>query len=322
MRGPTVLVTQPIHKKGLDLLRQHAEVVIARSPAIPALVEEARSADAIIVRATPLPAEVLRSGPNLRVVGRHGVGYDNIDVATATELGLMVVYAPGTNTDTVAEHALALLFSAARHIPWCDKQARSGNFDVRLSFVSCDVAGKTVGLIGLGAIGRSFATKCRALGMRTIGFDPFLTEPPAGIELRCSLDDLLQEADFVSLHAQATMSNRKMLGAREFGMMKEGAVFINTARGSLVNEEALAEALESGRLAAAAIDVFEPEPPRPDNPLLCCERLILTPHVAPNSEEALIRMAVTVSEQILKALNGQTPDHLANPEVLSRRPSL
>ncbi|MDK2856809.1 MAG: D-3-phosphoglycerate dehydrogenase / 2-oxoglutarate reductase [Bacillota bacterium] len=321
---PKVVVVQRVHQAGLDLLAQEAEWVLARDPAPEKLVEDVKDADAILVRTTPITREVLEAAPRLKVVGRHGVGVDNIDVAAATELGIPVVYAPGSNTLAVAEHAVMLMLALAKNVFSADRALRTEhNFASRFTIPSTELAGKTLGLIGFGKIGQAVAKRC-GLGfeMRVIAYDPYLNAEAAkalDVTPASSVDEVLEQADVVSLHAPATPENYHLIGREQLQKMRPHALLINTARGPLVDEKALYEALKAGRIAGAGLDVFDPEPPEPSNPLFELPNVIVTPHMAAHTDESLRRMATWAAEGILQVLRGEYPTRIFNPEVWERR---
>lgn len=287
-------------------------------------MEDVKDADAILVRTTPITREVLEAAPRLKVVGRHGVGVDNIDVAAATELGIPVVYAPGSNTLAVAEHAVMLMLALAKNVFSADRALRTEhNFASRFTIPSTELAGKTLGLIGFGKIGQAVAKRC-GLGfeMRVIAYDPYLNAEAAkalDVTPASSVDEVLEQADVVSLHAPATPENYHLIGREQLQKMRPHALLINTARGPLVDEKALYEALKAGRIAGAGLDVFDPEPPEPSNPLFELPNVIVTPHMAAHTDESLRRMATWAAEGILQVLRGEYPTRIFNPEVWERR---
>jgi D-3-phosphoglycerate dehydrogenase len=274
-------------------------------------------ADAVIVRLVLVTADVIATGHRLRVIGRHGAGLDNVDVPAATRRRIPVVYVPQANSVSVAEHAIAMMLAVSKRLIDLDHAVRTGQFHLRQSIVGVELDGKTLGVIGLGAIGRRVAEKCRAaFRMRVIGYDPYATaSPPVGVEQVSTLDDLLRQADVVTVHVPLTAETRKMIGRRELALVKPTAVVINTSRGDVVDELALAEALSARRIAGAAVDVFSVEPPPSDHALLAAPNTVLSPHAASHTEEALERMAVSVAEDVLLALHGKRPRHVGNPEV-------
>ena len=267
-----------------------------------------RGADAVIVGGDPVTDRVLASaGPGLRVVAKHGVGVDNIDLDAAAARGIVVTSAPGANTDAVAEMTIALLLALWRGIPGADRAMRDRRWAPALGR---QAAGRTLGIIGLGRIGRAVALLARSLGMRVTAYD--IVEDAAfaaaqGVRYE-TLEDVLREADAVSVHTPLTEQTRGLLGARELGWMRPDAVLINVARGGVVDEDALAEALASGRLAAAAVDVFTQEPPWA-SPLLGLENVILTPHVAAYTREAMANVDRMVAADVAAVLRGEAPGH-------------
>jgi len=319
-----VVVVQKVHQAGLDLLAQEAEWVLAQDPAPEKLAQEVGDADAILVRTTPITRQVLEAAPKLKVVGRHGVGVDNIDVKAATELGIAVVYAPGSNTLAVAEHTVMLMLALAKNVFVADRELREKhNFAARFTVPSAELNGKTLGLIGFGKIGQAVAKRC-ALGleMRVIAYDPYLNEEAAramNVTPVASVDEVLEQADVVSLHAPAIAENYHLIGAEQLAKMRPRAILINTARGPLVDEKTLYEALKAGKIAGAGLDVFDPEPPAAANPLFSLPNVIVTPHMAAHTEESLRRMATWAAEGILQVLRGDFPTRIYNPEVWDRR---
>jgi D-3-phosphoglycerate dehydrogenase len=235
----------------------------------------------------------------LRVIGRAGVGVDNIDVAAATARGLVVMNAPDGNTMTTAEHTLALLMSLARRIPQAAESLKSGRWE-RKSFIGVELQGKTLGIIGLGRIGRVVASRARSLGMNIIAYDPFIQpEHARDLEVEtASLDDVFSRADFLTIHTPLTADTRGLVGRDAFARMKRGVRIINCARGGLIDEGALLEAIKEGKVTGAALDVFEEEPPPPDHPLIMRDEVIATPHLGASTAEAQEGVALTVAEQM------------------------
>ncbi len=315
-----VLVSDSLAEEGLEVLRQDAEVDVKTDLTPPQLVESIGQYDALVVRsATKVMAEVIEAGRRLRVIGRAGVGVDNIDVEKATERGIMVVNAPTPTVVAVAEHTMALLLATARHVSRADASLREGKW-LKKQLVGTTVAGKVLGIVGLGRIGTAVARRAQAFEMEIIAYDPYLTREQIeerGATPVASLEKLLKQSDFVTLHATLTSETRGMIGTRELGMMKPTARLINCDRGAVVDEEALLKALEEGRLAAAGLDCFCQEPAT-DNPLCCHERVVATPHIAASTVEAQRDVAQEIAWQVLIALQGKRPQHLVNPEVLAK----
>jgi D-3-phosphoglycerate dehydrogenase len=314
-----VLITDPLHQAGLDMLKQNKDVqpdVRLKLP--PAeLLTAIRDADALIVRSeTQVTAEVLAAGKNLKVVGRAGVGVDNIDLDAATRHGIAVVNAPSGNTIAAAEHAIALMFALARNIPQADASLKRGEWK-RSQFMGVEVRGKTLGVVGLGRVGSDVARRGVGLQMRVIAYDPFVTQEIAnrlGIEL-APFDRVIAEADFLTLHTPLTPGTKGLLGKAELLKMKKGARIINAARGGLVEEDALVELINTGHLAGAALDVYTEEPPRP-GPLFQHPKIITVPHLGASTEEAQASVATEVVEQVLAVLRGQPARFTVNVPFL------
>jgi D-3-phosphoglycerate dehydrogenase len=292
-----IVVADRISERGLALLREPGwEVAL---PAAGALAGELADAEALIVRsATRVTPELLAGAARLRVVGRAGVGVDNIDLDAATLRGVLVMNTPGGNAVSVAEHTLALLLALARGVPHLNAALHAGRWE-KSGAPGSELRGKTLGLVGLGRVGAEVARRARAFEMRVAAADPYVSEKAAqesGVEL-LPLDRLLGQADYVSLHAALSPATEKMINAATLAKMKRGARLINTARGELVDEAALAAALRSGHLAGAALDVFAVEPPR-DSPLLGLESVVATPHVAGSTEEAQEEVGCQIAQQV------------------------
>jgi D-3-phosphoglycerate dehydrogenase len=274
----------------------------------------------LIAGSEPLTREVLSEAPNLRVISRNGVGFDAVDLEAATELGIVVTFVPDAMVDAVADLALGLLLSLARRIPELDAALKGGEWR---RAIGADVAGRTLGLVGTGRIGMAVARRAKAFRMRLLGYDPHpnpLFQEELGGDY-VSLEELLELSDFVSLHVPATRETRGLIGTDALARMKSSAFLVNTARGSLVDEQALLEALQEGRIAGAALDVFSREPPEPGSPAAALQRLpnvVATPHVAAYTPITAARMGRAALANLLAVLDGVRPPHVANPEVYDR----
>ena len=311
-----ILVTDGLTPLAIEALsREHEVTAVELNPA--ELLERISSFHALIVRSrTKVTKEVILRGKQLRVIGRSGVGVDNIDVTAATAQRVVVVYAPTGSTVSVAELAIGHMLSLSRMIPQADRSVRAGKWE-KGRFVGHELQGKTLGLIGSGRIGAEVARRAQAFGMQVIAFDPYLKpEDASAREIRLStLDAVLATSDFISVHAALTEETRGMIDASAFFAMKETACLINCARGEIVNEEDLSEALRSRRIRGAALDVYQEEPPT-HSPLLDLENVIFTPHIGASTEEAQERTSQLVAQEVLLALSGKKPNHAVNPEVL------
>jgi D-3-phosphoglycerate dehydrogenase / 2-oxoglutarate reductase len=315
--GQVVLLTHSIDPEAVRLISSVAEVRILSQPDEAGLLREIAEADALLVR-MPITAEAVRAGKRLRVVARHGVGLDYIPVDVCTELGIPVTFTPDANTESVAEHVIGSMIALAHRIGAADRAIRQGNWSWRDNNVSLDLFGRTLGVIGLGRIGsRVSAVAQQAFRMKVLVHDPYLPADFVGLlgVTRVDLDELLSRSDFVTIHVPLTPNTKHMLNSARIGSMKRGAFLINAARGGLVETEALAKALVDHHLAGAALDVLEDEPPRSDNPLLGLENVLITPHSAALTEEAMSRMGMTAAEDIVRVLRGQSAINLANRQI-------
>ncbi|MBI4861482.1 MAG: phosphoglycerate dehydrogenase [Candidatus Riflebacteria bacterium] len=300
-----VLVTEKLSPAGMKLLTEHFEVEERLDLKVDQLKEALSTATAIIVRSkTRLTADVLSAGRSLRVIGRAGVGYDNIDLKAASRQGILVMNVPEGSTISACEHTLALLLALVRRIPDAVAGIRAGRW--RRDLVGNELYGRTLGVVGLGRIGAEVARRALTFGMKVIGHDPFLAPERAqtlGLHL-VPLDTLLTDSDVITLHIPATDATRKIISRRELSLMKQGSFLVNCARGALIDEEALVEALRSGHLGGAALDVFTTEPPDFGTPLFSSElpNLIATPHLGASTEEAQEKVALIIAQQISRAL--------------------
>jgi len=310
-----VVLFEKMHQVGTDYLRERAEVVISPVPDEETVISVAKDADAVIIRANgKITKRLLENAPKLKVIGRHGVGVDSIDVEEATRRGVWVVYTPEANARTVAEHVLGMIIALAKKMPVIDKAVRAGDWDIRHRMLVKQVYGSTLGIIGLGRIGRNLAEMCRkAFAMRVIYYDA-VRSPEVEEYLPCEyvpLDKLLAEADVVSIHVPLTKDTTGLIDAGKMARMKPGAILINAARGGIVDEDALAKALEEGRIYGAGLDVFAQEPPDHTRPIFQAENCIITAHMAAHTEEAMITMSM-VAEDVIRVLEGKTPKYPAN----------
>ena len=308
-----ILIADQIAEQGIAMLGEGHDVTVQTGLSEDELVDAVADISALVVRSqTLVTARVIEAAPRLEVIGRAGVGVDNIDLAAATAGGVIVVNAPLANTMSATEHAFALMLAAARNVPRGDSTLREGRWE-RGRLQGVELAGHTLGVVGLGRIGSGVAIRARAFEMRVVAYDPFVSTERAntlGVEL-CSLEDLLAESDFVTLHTALHEGTRGLIGVEQFKLMKPSAYLINTARGALVDEQALYDAVTEGRLAGAAIDVFSEEPAI-GNILTTSDRIVVTPHLAASTAEAQDRAAVDTVEQVLDVLNGRQPQFAVN----------
>ncbi|MGF1535945.1 MAG: phosphoglycerate dehydrogenase [Elainellaceae cyanobacterium] len=325
-----VLVSDPVDQAGIDILSQVAHVDVKTKLSEDELVSLIPNYDALMIRSgTQVTGAVIRAGEKLKIIGRAGVGVDNVDVAAATRQGVLVVNSPEGNTVAAAEHTVAMMLALSRHISDANQSIKAGHWD-RKTFTGVEVYKKTLGIVGLGKIGSHVATIARAMGMRLLAYDPFLSVERAeqiGCQL-VELDLLVQEADYITLHLPKTPETLHMINAEAFAKMKPTARIVNCARGGIIDEHDLAEALKAGQIAGAALDVYENEP-LTDSPLVeIGKQLVLTPHLGASTAEAQVNVAIDVAEQIRDVLLGLPARSAVNipglrPDVLEKlRPYL
>ncbi|MFN2615296.1 MAG: phosphoglycerate dehydrogenase [Actinomycetota bacterium] len=313
-----VLVAEPIAQSGIDLLRAEGVEVDERLDLSPDdLLGTIDTYDALIVRsATKVTEAVIARASSLKVVGRAGIGVDNVDIDAATRHGILVVNAPQSNVISAAEHTIALLLAHARNIPSANALLKSGVWD-RERFQGVELSGKTLLILGLGRVGSLVAQRAMAFGMRVVAVDPYVSRQRAaqiGVELVPTLYEALPQADFISIHLLKTKETTALIGREELALCKAGARLVNTARGGIVDEEALAAAIREGRIAGAALDVFAAEPTT-SSPLFDLDQVVVTPHLGASTQEAQDKAGVTVAEQVLAALKGELARYAVNIAV-------
>jgi D-3-phosphoglycerate dehydrogenase / 2-oxoglutarate reductase len=320
---PLVVLAGPIHRDAQALLETEVRVVVCNETEEEPFVKAASEATGILFRVKPAVTQSLMARcRNLKVVGRHGAGLDTVDLTAATRLGIAVVHAPGVNKYAVAEHAILLILSSLKKLRQIDKLTRSGGWrDSRVASGLREFRGKTLGIVGVGNIGTEVATRAAAFGAVVIGFDPYVPDEELrrrGVEPVPSLDALCRRADIITCHTPLTPETRGMIDERRIGLMKQGVIFVNTSRGPVQDERALFEALSRGTIGAAALDVWEEEPVRADNPILNLENVVCTAHVAGVTQEAHVATGVHVAEEMLRVIRGERPHHIANPDLWPR----
>ncbi|WLS05892.1 hydroxyacid dehydrogenase [Shinella oryzae] len=324
-RGRRILVSHnKIAEKAIRLLNQHDIDVFFSAPYDPSEVVAKRAAeleiDGLMVRQGRINAEVIAASPKLKVIAKHGVGVDNVDIAAAAKLGIPVLRAMGSNSRAVAEHTIALALSLIKEVLPLDRAVKRGEWP-KPTFTGKDVLGATIGLIGYGGIGRETARMAEALGMEVVVNDPFAPEAAEadGFVSIGDIDAMLPSVDVLSIHCPLTATTRNLIDARRLGMMKKSAVLVNTARGGIINEADLARALADGTIAGSALDSFATEPPPADSPLWTLETLIATPHIGGVTYGSADAMAVIAAQHIISVLDGNPPDQrsIATPTELS-----
>ena len=303
-----VLVTDTLAESGLDILRAADDVELDYRPGLKGqdLLKTVAESDALITRSgTAVTEELVNAGTRLRIIGRAGVGLDNVDVDACTRRGILVINAPTANIMSATEHTMAMLLALCRNIPEAHASVKRGEW-TRAKFMGVELDGKTLGVIGLGRIGTRVTIRARGFGMRVIAYDPYIADSvfERVSATRVTLDQLLAQADVITVHTPLSDETRGLLGADEIAKMKDGVIVLNIARGGIYEEQALADALNRGKIAGAAIDVYEDEPPGKEHPLLNAKNIILSPHIGANTIEAQDRVAVQTSEMVVDALRG------------------
>jgi len=304
-----VHVTEPIHEAALNILRKQAQVVTWEDPN----VRDLSKADGVIVRAARVDRNMMVNASSLKVIGKHGVGVDAIDVAAAHELGKTVVFTPQANMEGVAELAVAFMLAVSRNIPYGHAQLRAGAVPkiAPKEMTGVELKDKSLGLVGLGRIGQRVGEICgKGFTMNIVGYDPFLPDEmfaKLGIKKASTVEELLPQADYISISVPLTPETANLINAERLKLCKKTAILINTARGGLVDEDALCSALQNGQIRAAASDVFAKEPIGPENPLLALPNFVAMPHIGASTEESLERMGMTVVDDVLRVLRGEPP---------------
>ena len=315
-----ILMSQPIHEAGIKLITDQGYVArVAQDFSEGTLIKEVQDADGFLVRTAEIPASVINAGKQLRVIARHGVGYDNIDVKAATARKIPVCITPRANALSVAEHVIALMLALAKRVLPFDAATRKNEWEVRNSYSAFDLDGKTLGILGMGRVGMLVCQKAKAaFNMEIQAYDPLVPKEAmekAGARV-AAISEILKASDFVTLHVPSLAETKGLIGAAQLKTMKRSAFLINCARGPIVDEAALVAALKDGTIAGAGLDVFDPEPPKADNPLFCLPNVVLSPHSAGLTVECVIRMATHAAQAIIDVLEGRRPEGVINPEAL------
>ncbi len=313
------VLTHSLRDAGMEVLKESgAEIYVANSAEPATYLEQLRDADGFIIRVGLCGADIIDQCPKLKVIGRTGVGYDNVDVAHARELGIPVVFTPGANNRSVAEHAVAAMFALSKNLKEADEELRHGNWKIRDANRTFELGGKKVGIVGIGAIGRIVAELCRSIGMETAGFSHSHNRAKveaAGCEYYEDLNRMLQECDIITIHNPLTPETKNMITTAELQLMKPTALLINTSRGPIVNEQDLADALNHDVISGAAVDVYSEEPAKLENPVFHAKNLLCTPHSAALTREATNRMAVQCAKGCVAVCKGEQWNDVVDKSV-------
>ena len=312
-----VLLSQAINPAGMNVLKNKVYPIILTDSSMENIKKMVVDVEGIILRTNiKITREIIESAPKLKIISRTGAGVDNIDIAAATEKGILVCHAPGVNSVSVAEHALALMMALAKNLKITDQSVHEGNWKVRYASKGIDFDGRTLGLVGLGNIGSLLAQKCRlAFNMKIIAYDPYVKEAE-GVKLYSSLDQIFIQSDFISIHVPYTKETHHLVNARLLSLMKSDSYLINTSRGAVVDEKALVEVLQNDLIAGAGVDVFEKEPPEMNNPLFQFANVITTPHSAGLNRDSERKLAIEAAQTVIDFLEGRQPKHIYNRNEL------
>ena len=312
-----VLLSKAINPAGMKVLEGKVEPVILSYFNEETIKKMVADVEGIILRTNiKITGDIIDAAPNLKVISRTGAGVDNVDVTAATKKGILVCHAPGVNSISVAEHALALIMAMAKQLKVVDQSVHADNWKIRYASKAVDLDGKTLGLVGIGHIGSLLAKKCRlAFNMKVIAYDPYVKEAE-GAELCSSLDQLFSQSDFISIHVPYTKETHHLVNARLLSLMKPDSYLINTSRGAVVDEKALIEALKNVSISGAGLDVFEKEPPSLDNLLLKFNNVITTPHSGGLNRDCERKLAIEAAQAVIDLLEGRQPKHIYNKKEL------
>ncbi|MHB8566151.1 MAG: 2-hydroxyacid dehydrogenase [Nitrososphaerales archaeon] len=321
-----VVITEPMPliADELKVLEAHAHVDVLDSTGHDVILKGAEDADVLMVVYAKITSDIIENAKNLKGIIKYGVGVDNIDVQTATKLGIVVANVPDYAVETVADHAMGLMLTLSRRIMIADRMMRDKSLGSWASppatLKGIDLRGKYLGLIGIGRIGKAVADRARGFGMKIIAFDPYISQESGnemGVELM-TLDQVFAKSDFISIHSPLTEETRGMINAKTISKMKDGVFIINTARGPLIDHTALVDALKSGKIGGAALDVLQTEPPKPDDPIFDFENVVLTPHIAYYTSEAIGRLEMSAVDHAVDMLQGKMPRNAVNGKEINR----
>ena len=313
-----IVISHPLYHVGMEMLEGKAELIVPNDGDSDHIIDVLKDADAFILRIGKIDRKAIEQCDKLKVITRPGVGYDSVDVEAATERGIPVVLCPSANARAVAEATLTLMFACAKNLVESVTETRKGNFNIRNKYAAVDIVDKKMVLLGFGHIGKLVAELCAALSMKIGVYDPYVAKDAVeamGYTYYTELNDALADADFVSLHMPSTPTTRGMISTEQFKAMKPTAFFLNAARGDVVDEPAMIEALKAGEIAGAGLDVLAEEPMPADSPLMSMPNVVITPHMAAQTQETVAKLVTMAAEGTLAVLRGEKWPHVANPEV-------
>lgn len=324
-----VLLIEKIDNKGIEILKKSAEVDISPDTSEETIIKIIGNYDAIVVRSSKITSKIIKAGKNLKVIGRHGIGTDNIDIDAATKAGIMVVNTPVANVNSVAEHAVSSMMYLSKRLNEVDRALRKGEFDqqgslpglvTKLNYTTLELEDKKLGLVGFGKIARRVAEICmQAFHMKVYAYDAFIPKDVIskfGATPCESIEEIFEVGDFISTHIPLTPETRGIVGEELINRMKPTAFIVNTARGGVINEKDLYVALKNKKILGAAVDVYEEEPPSKNHPFFELDNILVTPHIAAMTDGALKRMSIDVCQGVIQCLKGESPKYLFNKEVL------
>lgn len=315
-----VLLPERIIDEGLELLKDKAEIIITKDASEQSIIDKVSDAFAIILRSkAKITRSIIEAAPKLKIISRTGAGYDNVDVQAATEHNVMVCNLPGINTVAVAEHAISLMLALLKQLPKMDLYVRNGQWGKRSEFISEEAFGKTIGIVGLGKIGREVMFRCKSMGMHVLAYDPYVENALKDNDIGfCNdMETLFTQSDVITLHVPNIPENKKMVDEPLIRLMKPTAYIINTSRGEVIDQGALTAALKEHRIAGAGLDVFAQEPIEQGDPLLTLDNVILTPHAAALTKESGVKMTVEAVKQVIDCLEGRIPPYIVNRKELN-----
>lgn len=313
-----IVISHALYKDGMDMLEGKAELIVPNNGNSDEIIDVLKTADAFILRIGKIDRKAIEQCPDLKVITRPGVGYDNVDVKAATEHGIPVVICPAANSRAVAEHTISMLFALSKNTVESVNETKKGNFAIRNKYVAVDVLGKTITILGFGHIGRLVAGMCSALDMKVVVYDPFVSQEKVeqlGYGYSSDMLEAISMGDYVSLHMPSMPETRGLMSEKQFAAMKPTAFFLNAARGDLVDEDVMVKYLKEKKIAGAGLDVIIAEPMPADHPIMALDNVVITPHMAAQTRETVSTIVKMAAEGTLAVLNGEKWPHVANPEV-------